>query len=460
MATRILTSSLAKIAGLPAVAALVLVSGCASRGEIVSYGSFAAAREMKGFEAASSRVGLPELGDGSTLDDYLLYAVMNNPGLEAAFNRWRASLQQIPQAGALADPNLQFTQFIQPIETRQGPMERRFALSQKFPWPGKLKLQAGMAADAANAARQRYEAERLALFRAVTDAFSEYYYLGRAITVVEDNRKLVAYLEGVARANLTAGRGTNADLVRAQVELGQLEDRVATLRDLRTPLAARLNAALNRPTQAPLPFPRTLPAVEADLSEADLFDALRQKNPDLAAADFEIERQRKAIDRAKKDFYPDISVGLDYTQIGSASMPVDGSGEDALGVMLSLNLPIRRSKYNAGVKEALARQIAAARDRLNSENELTAALQLALYNYRDAARKVNLYRDTLVPKARQNLGVNQQAYTAGKAGFIDLIDAERSLLEFQLAAERAAADRVSHMAEIRKLTGGAMNDER
>ena len=47
---------------------------------------------------------IPQLTEDSTLSDYLAYAALNNPGLEAAFNRWKASLQQVPQARSLDDP--------------------------------------------------------------------------------------------------------------------------------------------------------------------------------------------------------------------------------------------------------------------------------------------------------------------------------------------------------------------
>ena len=78
---------------------------------------------------------------------------------------------------------------------------------------------------------------------------------------------------------------------------------------------------------------------------------------------------------------------------------------------------------------------------------------MALYHFRDAGRKIDLYRDTLIPKAEQSLNVTQQAFSAGQADFLDLIDTQRVLLEFKLSYERALAHRAQRLAEIEKLVG-------
>ena len=129
------------------------------------------------------------------------------------------------------------------------------------------------------------------------------------------------------------------------------------------------------------------------------------------------------------------------------------SGKDPVAVTVQLNLPIWFGKYSAGVREAKASHLAAMKTRHDRENSLLVELQLALYNFRDAGRKIRLYRDSLLPKARQSLQVSQQAFEAGRASFLDLIDAERTLLEFQLLYERALADHAQRLAELEMLVG-------
>ena len=86
-------------------------------------------------------------------------------------------------------------------------------------------------------------------------------------------------------------------------------------------------------------------------------------------------------------------------------------------------------------------------------NAIAAEVQMLAWRFRDAHRKVGLYRDTLVPKGLEALKTTQKAFEAGKASFADFIDAQRMLLEFQLSYERALADREQRLAELEALIG-------
>ena len=121
--------------------------------------------------------------------------------------------------------------------------------------------------------------------------------------------------------------------------------------------------------------------------------------------------------------------------------------------MGSINLPIWWDKLAAGVREGRYRQWAAALARRQRANELAAELKLVLYRFRDAERKVSLYRNTLTPKAVEAVRTSASAFRAGTASFTDLIDAQRVLLAFELAAERGSADRAQRLAELEMLIG-------
>jgi outer membrane protein TolC len=180
----------------------------------------------------------------------------------------------------------------------------------------------------------------------------------------------------------------------------------------------------------------------------------REHNPELSAARHDAERERHAIALARKSAYPDITLGVEYGRDASARMAVmDGGGSDMLAGMVSMNLPVWRRKYDAGVREVEARLIEANRQIQGRENGLETELKVALYAYRDSLRKGELYGDTLLPMARQTLATTETAYRAGSAGFSDLIDAQRVLLEFSLAHERAAADRAQASARIQAVVG-------
>ncbi len=397
---------------------------------------------------------LPQIDENTDLSDYLAYAALKNPGLRAAFFGWKAALEKVPEVTALPDPRFTYSYFIQSVETRVGPQHQRFALSQTFPWFGKLKLMSNAAWENAQAERQRYEVVKLELFFRVKEAYYEYYYLAQAIAIARENLNLVSYLENVARTQYAAGVTSHADIIRAQVELGKLEDRLSTLNDLREPISARLNAALNRPASDLLPWPRRPAEEKAVFSQDELLAWMKENNPELKTVDFMTERERWNIDLAGKNYYPDMTFELGAIDTGRAVMPdVEDSGRDPYIGTLSINIPIWRNKYRAIEHQARYRYRAFLEERRDRENRLAADIKLTLYKYHDAERKIDLYKYTLTPKAEQSLGVNTESYIAGKSSFLDIIDAERILLEFQLAYERAFADRAQRLAELEMLVG-------
>ena len=85
------------------------------------------------------------------LEEYLVIAAENNPGLRVKFNEYMAALEVAPQVKALPDPQAAFAYFISPVETRVGPQQFRFSASQMFPWFGTLQIQENVANQVAKA---------------------------------------------------------------------------------------------------------------------------------------------------------------------------------------------------------------------------------------------------------------------------------------------------------------------
>jgi len=387
------------------------------------------------------------------LQTYLAEAALNNRGLEAAFNRWKAALEKIPQVKALPDPRFNYTYFIQEVETRVGPQQQKFGLAQTLPWFGKLRLKGSAAAEAAEAARQNYEQKKLELFYRVRAAYFEYYVLGRSIDITRQHLMLMQNIERVARTRYQAGSSPQSALIQAQVELGKLEDRFQTLEALRGPVTAKLNAALNRPAKTDLPLPVEFTPRTVVFSDEQITQKLQMNSPALKRLDALIRKEQSAEKLAHRNRYPDFTFGVEYIQTDTALNPTPDNGKDPVMAMVSVNLPIWFGKLKAAEQEAAYRRTAAEAERFDRENTLEAALQMALYRFHDAERKINLYRDTLVPKAEQSMKVAQQGFEDGRVSFIALVDAERLLLEFQLAADQALGDRETRLAEIEILTG-------
>ena len=234
----------------PAALALALVAGAAvpgcqaPRGPYLSVPRPAARGVADDSDAGSAPAAAPTdaLPEVPTLDDYLAYAALRNAGLEAAFQQWRAALAQVPQARSLPDPRFNYRYFIENVETRVGPQRHKFGLAQTFPWFGTLRLRGDVAMAQADAAQARYDAKKLELFYRVKQQYYEYYYLRRAVAVVEENRRLVEHLEQVARTRFKTATADHSAVIRAQVELGKLDDQLRSLEALRGPRVAQLNA--------------------------------------------------------------------------------------------------------------------------------------------------------------------------------------------------------------------------
>jgi outer membrane protein TolC len=412
-------------------------------------------------DAKESTPSGPEQGElstddmpSSTLPELLVDVEERNLGLRAAYDRWTAALEQIPQATALPDPRISYAYFITPVETRVGPQRQRFSISQTIPLFGKLGKRGDIAIHAANVAGAQFESERWALRLRVTRLWNNYYYLGRSITVTEENVRLMTHLERVALAQYAAGKSTHAAAIRAQVELGKLEDRLRTLRDQRQSLVVGLNVESNRPVHNTIPWPDSLEDAALTLTSDQLRQLVANHNPQLAGMRAMAARDSAAADLAGKSAIPSLTVGAEYIDTGPAVNPnMPDSGKNAAIAMASVNVPLWFGQYRAEHAQANARRTASVRELAQLHNRLHADLERAQFEYRDADRRVELYAFTLLPKARQSFEVTEDAFTSGDASFLDLVDAQRPLLEFELSYERALADRLTTLAQLEGIIG-------
>ena len=410
--------------------------------------------------ASEGRVVTDTLTGDPSLQDCLTYAALHSPRLRKAFYEWQAALEKTPQARSLPDPKFSYTHYVREVETRVGPQKNRFALMQMIPWPEKITSRTDMAVRQALTAKYLYEAEKLHLFHRVRQTYAEYYYLGRSLDILRDSMTLLENLEESLRTGYKADIAKDSDLNRMQVELGKLADRLESLAALRPARLARLNSILGRKPTAPMDLPESLPVEEPQLEEAELLERLTADNPGLRAAREKVRASLAGERLARADYFPDfgLSAGFIETDRRVDANPED-NGKDPVLVGVEVSLPLWRSKYAAGVREAQARRQASEAALEEKADNLAADLRLAFYKYEDAGRKQNLFAKTLVPKAEQVLESARSSYTAGQAAFADLIETERDLIELRLLAERARVDRLIGLSELEMLAGRALREE-
>ena len=395
-----------------------------------------------------------DANDLQALPDYLRYASLNNAELKAKFEEWKAALEQVPQAKDLDDPKFTYSYFIEEVETRVGPQRNKFGIMQVFPWFGKIEARGDVAAAKAKAARQRYEANKLKLFWQVKNAFYEFTYLATAIDTAKENLELLQHFEEVALTKYRAATATHPDVIRAQVELAKLEDVLKSLEQLREPTVARLNSVLNRPAGAKLAWPKKEPTRQVQLNRQYIIESLKEANPQLAELNWEVEAAKAKVELAKKKFYPDIGVGVDWIQTDNAASPgVRDSGKDPVVLMFSMNIPLWQDSYKAAQRQAKSNVRKTEQQKMDIENKTIAQAIQVLYDVEDSQRKMHLYGDILVSKAGELVQASESAYRAGTIDFLSLIDAQRMLLRYILDHERAITNNQQKLAELEMLIG-------
>ncbi|MCA9751146.1 MAG: TolC family protein, partial [Gemmatimonadetes bacterium] len=316
------------------------------------------------------------------------------------------------------------------------------------------------AARTADVSRARAGEIRATLRRDVAQAWWDAYLLERTIAITSRNLELVVDLERVVREKYRTGEAGRLDLGRAHIELGRVEDRVRGLRD-RVPAArARLASLLSLPDGESLPLPVDPGSVPSAPSSDRVAARVGPAAPRLATADARVEEAGARRALAGRASWPDLMLGVEWIRTGDArAANVAGSGDDPWVVSVTADLPIFRGKFRGAVEEAEAREAATRSERRRTEDELRAAAESARVDWADADRRIALYRDGLVPEAADSREAAFAAYRAGEATFLDLVDAERLLLELSIEEERARADRGRAAAALEFVTGRDWTEE-
>lgn len=400
------------------------------------------------------------LAEGSaTLSSYLEQAFTANDALLKARAEFRASTEKTRQTGVLPDPKLAVHYYLVPVETRTGPQNGSVSISQSFPWFNKRSLLRELSDHDAAIVEARLAVTELDVARQVKEAYVEYGFLGQSRQTVSDNLVLLRYLEGVARSRYASGKATYFDVLKIQIELAKAEEKGHSLTDQAGPLRIAINNLLGSESERSRVIPDTLPQVVLVRGEEEILSLGLSNAPLLREAQQRIARARTGKELAEKDFYPDFNVSLKTIFTGSAEFgnPPD-SGRDPVIAGFSVNLPIFRDRRHGKVAEKEAVISSAQSFKQQQIRTITISIEKELYAYREAQRRVALYRDDLLPKVKQQLEVAINGFQSGQSSILELIDAEKSLLDFRLAESRAVADRALAVARLEYRTGMTLAD--
>ena len=390
---------------------------------------------------------------------YLQTAAENNPYLKSLFNQYLAALEEVPHAGALPDPQLMFSTFIQPVETRLGAQRASFSANQTFPWFGTLSAQERVAANRAKAKLAQFEEAKLDLFRQVKVTYNDLYYLRKATQITEENLELLASFKELARINFEGGRAGFADVLRVEIEEETLQNKLQYLQEGQRPLLVQFEQLLNQPLPKPIVLPDSLWQEELELSKDSTFQTMVANSPQLSVLRHEAQAYRSQARVTKKMGLPSFTLGGSYTSIAKRTdMEMPNNGQDAIMFpQVGIRLPLYRKKYRAMEKQARLQREASQLAQESTEDKLLTELEQLYRNYRDAQRRVALNR-RLADLAERALGLLQTEFTTGEADFEEIIRVQQQLLDYQLQAEQARVEQNNYVYSIEYLMGEPTTD--
>lgn len=386
---------------------------------------------------------------GQTLNEYLGEAGENHPGLQAAYQEYYAALEEVDQAGTLPDPRLSFGYFISPVETRLGPQELKFSLSQMFPWFGTLNQQEQAAAERAQMKYQEFNQLKNKIYQKVKTKWYELYKTKQAIQITDKNIDILSSLRSLSKRNYETDKSRMADVLRINVNLREQKNNLEDLQEKLTTQKTDFNLLLNREEKESLQIPDTI--------HTDTFDILSNRDsirnhPDLTALDHKKNSLEHQYEVAKKKGFPDISLGIDYAMIGERTdMQVSGSGKDVIMPMVGISIPLNRKKYNAMKKETRLRISSVKLRKENARNGLSGEYQSAEEQYKEASRDIELYEEQ-VSESHRLYNLLKTSYSTDGDNFFELMRTRLMVLKYELRLEQAKANKNIAVARLEYLT--------
>ena len=406
------------------------------------------------FEESSERtIGIdaddPFAGrDELPLDELVAAVKARNPSLQAALAAWNAAANKYPQVIALDDP--MFQSMYAPATWNAASNVQGsyyFGVAQKIPWSGKRALRGNQANWEATAASFDVGEAQLRLTEAARMAFFDYYLNQRERELNASSREALSRFRDVARAKYEANQVSQQDVLQADVELAQFEQRQIELTQEQIVAVARINTLLHRSPDHSLPAPpQRLPVVENLPPVDELRERAVGQRPELHALAARVQSEQSAVALACKEFYPDFELMGRYDRFWT-----DAVQQPQVG--LNMNVPLNQSKRHAAVQEAMWRVHKMQADYDQAADTIRGEVQSAYARVEGSRRKVEVFNSKILPAARDNLSAAQSGYEAGTVDFLRLIEAQRQLLDLREKSQMAITDFHRRAAELSRAVG-------
>src|SRR5882724_5007002 len=398
-----------------------------------------------GTEAQSTHISLHEVTS---------IVLANNPAIKEAENRWRAAKERVRQANAWDDPRISGDSRVRRFVDvpPNAFMDQTLTVEQLIPITGKNLLR-GRAAAAE--ALSIFEEVRRAELDVIAKARASFFRLANAYEQLEINSKNLVSLRQIAdisRSKYETGVESAANVLVAETDYSKL---LETRRDLERSLSdaeSQLNTLMNRDAFAPIGTPVAVSINEANLSLSGLRAITLAQRPEVNMARAKIDNEKSKLQLARRAWIPDPALMVKGQRYNDTSQAVS-----ELDAGVSFTVPwVNPGKYSAGVREARASVAAAEQGFDREQKEALRLLRDQLEKIETTHHHVDLFRDKLVPQARQAFEATRLSYESGKATFLDWITAQRNLRDLEATAREHLADYQVAVAELEAVIGAEL----
>ena len=439
---------------IPAVAGLGLLSGCANQDAAIFRPMAHRQLQLLDTMPASTSTAPTTLAASAGPNDYVRLALRRNPTIAAAQLKVRRMLARIPQATSLEDPMLEVTPVGEMAQTAAGQVGVMMSVSQTLPFFGKLAARGDIAGREVAQAAAELEQAKLAVTADVRRAYWSYYFAARSIDVTQQSRQLFGQFRQTADSRFRSGQANQSDVLRANVELSRLDNELITLEQRRTTAAAMLNSLLDQPPNTPLPDPR--PPTDFDPAPLDLPILLARStaaNPELARLSQRVEAERHRQTLARLQRWPDLTLRAGYSAVNDDGLAVMANGKDQWWIGFGINVPIWFARYEAAEREALAGRQEAMAELAAARNRIAFQVQDGVIRVQTQQRQVRLFKDVILPQARQVVEASRTSYQTGQTDFLTLVDNWRRLFDYELLHQQSLTDLEKSLADLEQVVG-------
>jgi len=383
----------------------------------------------------------------SSLDEYVEFAVQNNPGLKARYAEFEAAMQKIPQMGSLPDPNFRVSAFGQMVETRTGQQMARFSLEQMFPWFGTLAEQKDAAALNAEAVFESFKNDQNTLIFNVKEAYYPLYEIDEAVRLNEANLQILESFKTIAISKFQNGAGKLSDALRVDLMVNDINTDIGILKEKRKSRVIAFNKLLNRHASEDV-IVTAYSGIEVPAISRDSL----QNNPQLEVLRKKVLAAQAQERVATKQGLPKLGVGVEYIVTQKRpEMTFSDNGKDAYMAMFSVSLPIYRKKYKASVKESQFMQTSFTEMQQQMENNLIAQYEMASFELERVRQQVALYNKQ-VAQTQQIITLLLTAYGNDNADFEEILTMQQMLLKYELLEVTAKKEYAVAIAKLEFLT--------